>query len=167
MQEAELDVTRLPEHMKEKARKYSAAKGQRFWRNSKYTVAEWRFPLCDRDGNPQQTVVHLSIHDQARSANRDWRDFQRIKNDIIGAEEEAVELFPAETRLVDTSNEWHLWCILGMRWPFGYDERLVSEGGYQMGNSRQRKWSDGDRPADCRDLTEEEVSKLLTGNVET
>src|SRR4051794_36621188 len=34
---------------------------------------------------------------------RDWRHFQNIKNDILGKECEAIELYPAESRLVDTS----------------------------------------------------------------
>lgn len=39
---------------------------------------------------------------------RDWRHFQRIKNEILGPECEAVELYPAESRLVDTSNKYVL-----------------------------------------------------------
>lgn len=58
---------------------------------------------------------------------RDWRHFQRIKNEIIGPECEAVELYPAESRLVDTSNKYHLWCVTDpkFRFPFGFDERDV------------------------------------------
>jgi len=162
MQLAQLNVERLPSDLQEKAKQFAVLKGQRFWRNHKYTVAERRFVLYDREGQPAQECVHLSIHDDARSANRDWRDFQRIKNDIIGPEEEALELYPAESRMVDCSNEWHLWCLLGVRWPFGFDERLVSEGGFAFGGAKQRKWADGDRPADCRDLSKEEVEKFLT-----
>ena len=40
---------------------------------------------------------------------------------------EAVELYPAESRLVDNANQWHLWCVTGFRFPFGFAERLVSE----------------------------------------
>jgi len=71
--------------------------------------------------------VQLDIcrHDGAGCTN--WRDFQQIKNEIIGPECEAVELFPAESRLVDTANEYHLWVIpdAKFRFPFGYNVRLT------------------------------------------
>jgi hypothetical protein len=35
----------------------------------------------------------------------DWRDLQRIKNQLVGPECEAVELYPAESRKVDTANQ--------------------------------------------------------------
>jgi len=39
----------------------------------------------------------------------DWRDIQAIKNRIAGPEAEAIELFPAESRVVDNQNWRHLW----------------------------------------------------------
>lgn len=58
---------------------------------------------------------------------RDWRHFQNIKNDILGPECEAVELYPAESRMVDIGNKYHL---IGcrdpnFRFPFGFTERKV------------------------------------------
>ena len=48
-------------------------------------------------------------------------------NDIMGDEYEGVELFPAESRMLNTANQYHLWCapkgVFGMGW---HDERLVS-----------------------------------------
>jgi hypothetical protein len=41
----------------------------------------------------------------------DFRHFQQIKNEIAGPEAEAVQQFPGESRLVDTSNKWHLWVL--------------------------------------------------------
>lgn len=71
-------------------------------------------------------LLHLSIHDKPRSTRHDWREMQRIKNEVAGEEREAVELYPAESRLVDTANEYHLWVLgVGERWPFGFTERLV------------------------------------------
>jgi len=60
---------------------------------------------------------------------RDWRHFQQIKNELIGEEHEAVELYPAESRKVDTSNKYHLWCLrkADARFPFGYNERLLMD----------------------------------------
>jgi hypothetical protein len=58
-----------------------------------------------------------------------WREFQQIKNELVGRECEAVELFPAESRLVDTSNQYHLWVNpdASFRFPFGYHKRVVLE----------------------------------------
>jgi hypothetical protein len=58
---------------------------------------------------------------------RDWRHFQNIKNDILGPECEAVELYPAESRLVDQANKFHLWGFPdARRFPFGWTEREVN-----------------------------------------
>ena len=71
--------------------------------------------------------VHLDIrrHDGADCKN--WRELQQIKNEIVGPEHEAVELFPAESRLVDTANQYHLWVHVSAeyRFPFGFAERCV------------------------------------------
>lgn len=42
----------------------------------------------------------------------DWRDLQQIKNLCVGDRWEAVELYPAESRLIDPSNARYLWCAL-------------------------------------------------------
>jgi hypothetical protein len=57
---------------------------------------------------------------------RDWRHFQTIKNELAGEEREAVELYPAESRKVDTSNRWHLWVLPpGAKFDFGWPQRDV------------------------------------------
>jgi len=57
---------------------------------------------------------------------KDWRHFQQIKNEICGPEREGFEVYPAESRLVDTSNKWHLWVLLlGTTLPVGWNERDV------------------------------------------
>jgi hypothetical protein len=63
---------------------------------------------------------------------------QRIKNEILGPEEEAMELYPTESRLMDTANQYHLWCFLGMRAPFGYEsERIVMEQSGEVGGKQR------------------------------
>lgn len=87
-----------------------------------------RYFVLTRRAEPAQPfgmIVHLSIRRLDRGAARDWRDFQRIKNELVGAETEAVEIFPAESRLVDESNQYHLWCFPKYRLPFGFTERSV------------------------------------------
>lgn len=69
---------------------------------------------------------HLSIKRNDREPIREWRDLQRIKNELCGPEAEAVELFPAESRLTDEANQFHLWVFnRGYRFPFGDQVRSV------------------------------------------
>jgi hypothetical protein len=74
-----------------------------------------------------------------KEAIRDWRHFQRIKNEIVGPENEAVELFPAESRLVDGANQYHLWVLADKecRFPIGFtDGRQVRNDGPVGGKQR-------------------------------
>ena len=67
--------------------------------------------------------VYLTIRDRNRTTRHDWRDFQRIKNEICGPEREAIELYPAESRLTDTANQYHLWVAPeGEHMPWGWEK---------------------------------------------
>ena len=72
-------------------------------------------------------VLWLSISRRDRKTVLDWRHLQRIKNELVGEDCEAVQLFPASDRLVDGANQFHLWALAkpGLRFPFGYQERAV------------------------------------------
>ena len=71
-------------------------------------------------------LVWLSIRRVDRKPIRDWRALQRIKNEIVGRDREACELYPSEARLVDLANQYHLWVLpRGERFPFGFNERDV------------------------------------------
>jgi hypothetical protein len=70
-------------------------------------------------------VVQISYHRHDRAPIRDWRYLQRLKNQLLGPEWEGVEIYPAESRLVDTSNEYHGWFIDGPL-PLGFDYRDVA-----------------------------------------
>lgn len=96
------------------------AEGEQWYGNSRYSVA-----VRSLGGKPE--ILHLSIHCHDRCTRHDWRDLQRIKNELVGEEYEAVELYPAKSRTVDTSNQYHLWVVLDadFRWPFGWGERYV------------------------------------------
>lgn len=66
--------------------------------------------------------LHLSIRHNDRRAVRDWRQFQRIKNELAGVEREALEIYPAESRLVDEANSYHLWVMPeGEKVPVGWN----------------------------------------------
>ena len=71
--------------------------------------------------------LHLSIRHNDRRPVRDWRQFQRIKNELAGDEREALEIYPAETRLIDEANSYHLWVMpKGEKVPVGWDVGRVT-----------------------------------------
>lgn len=73
--------------------------------------------------------LHLSIKRRDRKPIRGWRVLQTVKNAVAGPEREALELYPAESRHMDTSNQYHLWVIpRGERFPLGYHGRCVVDG---------------------------------------
>jgi hypothetical protein len=107
------------------------------WKNDRYQVAV-RHLGGDDDAVP---MVLLSIKRVDKQPIHDWRDLQAIKNQLVGPECEAVELYPAESRLVDSANQYFLWCVLdpSFRFPWGFNRRLVSS--ESSGGSVQRPWN--------------------------
>jgi len=109
---------------------------------------------------PFGRVVWLSIKRNDRKTIHDWRDLQRIKTEVLGAEIEAIELYPAESRHVDTSNQYCLWCFMdGYRFPYGYQERLLmdkdrGDGPPELSLSQQRPWRYHERPDDVLSMGE-------------
>jgi len=78
------------------------------WENEVYSVTVRRHAFGWPLGIGPWIQLGISSHDG--EARHDWRDFQAIKNNICGEEWEAIELFPAESRLLDPSNYYMLWC---------------------------------------------------------
>jgi hypothetical protein len=112
-----------------------------WWGNDTYTVSVDRDCELKYFNDPTVRLVHLSIHRRDRAPCTDWRDFQRIKNDIVGEEIEAVQLHPAQSRVVDTANEYHLWCLIGAAqcfFPFGFAQGLLNDT-IELRGSKQRK----------------------------
>lgn len=76
------------------------------------TVRRWsKDPVFGTNGG----MIQIGIHTHAGTARHDWREFQHIKNQIAGDECEAFELYPAESRLLDPSNYYTLWCFPGLK----------------------------------------------------
>jgi hypothetical protein len=98
---------------------------QEHWANDIYqvTVRRWEEdPVFRSRGG----CIQLGINAIDGTARHDWRDFQTIKNQLAGPECEAFELYPAESRLLDPSNYYTLWCFPGMhRINVGVQERRV------------------------------------------
>lgn len=104
------------------------------WVNDKYQVSVRRD--IKHPGWPD--MIQLSIKLLTQEPVHDWRDLQNIKNLLVGEENEAVELYPAESRLVDAANHYHLWVIAkpGIKFPFGFPVRMTSS--ESIGDDKQR-----------------------------
>jgi hypothetical protein len=92
------------------------------FRNSRYQVE------VNEVSTELGEITWLAIVRTDREAIHDWRDLQRLKNELLGPEREACEIYPAESRLVDTSNQYHLFVLPeGQHFPFGYAARDISD----------------------------------------
>jgi hypothetical protein len=133
---------------------YNRLLADEIWVNDEYQVNLSRMPA--QGGVP--ALVHLSIKRLDKRPARDWRDFQEIKNQLVGEECEGVELYPAESRMVDLANQFHLWVIEDpeLGFPFGMNggKRMVSDvaGGGAVQRPRNND-EDEDEDLDPRDAT--------------
>lgn len=85
------------------------------WKNSLYQVA------IHRPG-AEGGWTWLSIRANDRHWRHDWRHLQRIKNELLGEDVEAIELYPSADRTVDDANQYHLWALpAGERFPVGFN----------------------------------------------
>jgi hypothetical protein len=80
---------------------------------------QWGFP----------PMVWLSIKRIDKSPMHDWRELWLIKNELVGEENEAIELYPAKSRLVDSANQYHLWALKDpkIKFPFGFKASIVTD----------------------------------------
>lgn len=105
------------------------------WGNGKYTVTKHEIYLEDDPDHTGPSMMVLGIHTRTRATigAHDWRHFQRIKNEMAGPEREAVEIYPPESELVDTANEYWLWILPeGEHLPFGFrDGRQIQDAAKQ------------------------------------
>ena len=146
---------------------YIEEHGIRIYMNSIYQVEYQEVELPPPFGRS----VYLSIKTLDKQPRHDWREMQQIKNELVGEEVEAVELYPSEDRLVDTANQYHLFCFPELKFPkkqlpFGFEERLVAEGSTPGINetgkgSRQRGWRPEIKPEDV--VQGEALQKVRTG----
>lgn len=94
------------------------------YRNDIYQVA-----VSDARTPPDfPEMWELSIKRIDQEPIHDWRDFQAIKNELIGPEHEGVEVYPAESRLMDTANQYYMYVFKNpaLCFPFGFTERRVA-----------------------------------------
>jgi hypothetical protein len=84
---------------------------RRLFENNRYLVFwhESTSGLLPAGAGP---LVRLACLRTDGDAVHDWHDLQRIKNEILGPEARAVEVYPPRSELVDDANLYHLWA-----WP--------------------------------------------------
>ncbi len=105
------------------------------------------YQVCMRSLEPEEhgfgedfEVIWLSYKRNDREAFGDWRIKQHIKNQMVGPECEAIEIYPAESRRMDVSNQYHLWAFpKGFRVPiYVFNDRALVKGNATYGKSVQR-----------------------------
>lgn len=109
------------------------------WKNNIYTVAVYDNGPDSKGGR----FLHLSIKRNDRETVHDWRHLQRIKTEIAGPDAEGVELYPAESRVVDMANQYHLWVFTKAKLEFGFGtdgkaQKMTAEESAVLG-SKQRE----------------------------
>lgn len=99
--------------------------GESYWRNSFYLVFVKELePERGREG-----AVRLSVKHNQGKAIREWKHLQRIKNEIVGDDREAVEIFPPESMVTSLDNEHHLFVTpVGVSSIYVYEEKVRSMG---------------------------------------
>ena len=93
-----------------------------------------------RDGG-WPPMWYLSIKRNDKEVIWDWRELQEIKNLICGESNEGMQLFPAESRVVDTVNQYHLFVLKepNLFIPVGFPTREVSDS--SLPNTKQRTFA--------------------------
>jgi hypothetical protein len=120
----------------------AAQVNQQYFVNSTYQVNLGGPHRAEGDAWP--VMWHLSVKRRDKEVIHDWRDLQTIKNMIIGPENEAFEIYPAESRLVDMANQYHSWVFKdpSVRLPVPYYlETLMAKTGPKRKPLAQRLWA--------------------------
>ena len=128
------DIYKLGASKRKAKAAVTAALNDEIWLNDRYQASVRRrtgegwFDETEEcyNGFPTENgeVVWLSIKRKDKDPIHDWRDLQRIKNDICGPASNAMEIYPAESRLMDTSNQYHLF-VFQNPIPIGFVRRAV------------------------------------------
>tara|TARA_B100001559_G_scaffold312472_1_gene310230 strand:+ start:1689 stop:2267 length:579 start_codon:yes stop_codon:yes gene_type:complete len=86
-------------------------KNSEFWNNSIYQVQAFRNQHANHmvhvDGLKDQ-CGYITIKRNDKRPINSWQDVQTIKNRLFGIEREAIQIFPAESRMVNTANQYHI-----------------------------------------------------------
>lgn len=88
---------------------------KRFYHNTHYYV------MCFEQNTEWGTIDHLMVsHRKGQKISDHWQFLQQVKNEIMGQDRLAIEIYPPTTDLVDQVNAYHLWVFpIGFKLPFG------------------------------------------------
>ena len=65
-------------------------------------------------------IEHLMVRRHDAKPVRSWSGLQRVKSELAGTERVEIEVYPAESQLVDQANIYHLYVLpQGFELPFG------------------------------------------------
>ena len=94
---------------------------------------------------PVGKVEHVVITSAAGCGKCDgsgdipWAVKMQIKNDLFGEKRPAIEVYPAQDRLVDAADTYHLWVFeKGFKMPFGIHARDEKSIAVNRGSTRVR-----------------------------
>lgn len=146
--------------------------GEKVFLNSRYQVAV--YPSAPAIGGAEgwPRYVHLCFKHIHNIAITDFRDFQRIKNELVSPAAFAFQIYPDEAHLVDGANQYHLWVLVpdgypdvevpAEDWPalpYGfYDGRVVTDVAPKGG--RQRTF---ETPPDTLEEDRKRTKNMLNG----
>tara|TARA_R100000656_G_scaffold105657_1_gene77786 strand:+ start:335 stop:856 length:522 start_codon:yes stop_codon:yes gene_type:complete len=103
---------------------------QEKWRNDIYTATVRKLKPKEH-GFTGIEITEISISRLDGKAVHDWRHIQWLKNDVVGTEIDAIEMYPKESKLVDTANQYWLYAFTqGLDFPLvpkGFTTRVVSD----------------------------------------
>lgn len=59
------------------------------------------------------TGTHIKVWRGDKQSGISWDELQAVKNEAIGEEYTAIEVFPSEHRVINEVNVRHLWVFVG------------------------------------------------------
>jgi hypothetical protein len=62
-------------------------------------------------------ITHLRIRRKDMKPIHNWQHIQQIKDDLLGTDTIAIEVYPRKSDIVDYSNSYHLWTWNGIKVP--------------------------------------------------
>lgn len=104
---------------------------QETWTNDIYIILVYRNDAADElvhDPQFKGKCTWLSIRRIDRRPVNNWQDMQTIKNRLCGTECDAIQIFPKESKMMNTANQYHLIVMPEeVDIPFGWKKRFVKK----------------------------------------
>ncbi|SLK16651.1 MULTISPECIES: DUF7694 domain-containing protein [unclassified Paenibacillus] len=87
--------------------------------NRAYSSKDGKYAVMTREVETDWgTVTHACIRN-IEGTDICWSEKQRIKDELLGVERTAIEVFPKRSEVVDEANMYHLWVLpVQMQMPF-------------------------------------------------